>query len=181
MASIRAWDWKSLRTRRRETPTLVISETTVHWADTGDAPPDAKPWQLVPDRRHLTAAMILAAAGGIAVFLGGLWLGISWLFVLVGTLPFICAGLGAWWAHRPRFVHLAVATEDGLVPVERVASGPDDITPADLAFLVDEGDVRGLLEPAPSLMERVQLGLLVTLALGMGFLIYLLWSASRTA
>ena len=104
--------------------------------------------------------------------------GIKWehLAERVGE-PWVLVRRGLWGARRSQ-IWVAVSKNGYMEPF----SPPyrqGEWTPADLRFLIDQRDVFELFKPTSGLLQKIEVGILVALTLGLGFLLFIFWESAK--
>jgi len=84
------------------------------------------------------------------------------------------------WKGKPMWV----VSRDGngerpfcLPPLERPGREEVVMTSSDLYLLLEQDEVRELFRPWPPWLQKVEIGLMVVLILGLGFLLYVFWQS----
>jgi len=84
--------------------------------------------------------------------------------------------LGPSWLYRGRTIWVARRNGKNLKPFALPEHDPKKVTSTELYANLEQEEIRELFKPVSTLLEKIQLGLFVVLALGLGFLCYIMWT-----
>jgi len=85
-------------------------------------------------------------------------------------------GFGSPWLYRGRLIWIARRNGAKLEPFTLPEHNPRRATSTELYANLEQEEIKELFKPTSTLLEKIQIGLFVVLALGLGFLCYVMWA-----